>query len=400
MKTVAIIVAGGTGIRAAVGSTFGQVSEPKQFRPLGGRPMIDRAIVPFLDHPRVDAVIVVIHGDWVDRYHGVIGERDGLLAPVPGGATRQASVLAGLEALADARPDRVLIHDAARPFVTATVIDRVLDGLDQSAGVIPALPVVDTLKRSGADGTIAETVDRRGLFAAQTPQGFAFDRILDAHRRASSADQEFTDDASIAEWAGLPVVLVTGDPANRKMTTPEDFEMAEMQLAQPGPNAETRVGTGFDVHRFAPGGAVTLCGITIAHDFGLLGHSDADVGLHALTDALLGAIGDGDIGSHFPPSDTQWKAAPSDQFLRHAGDLVARRGGAIVNVDVTLICESPKVGPHREAMRARIADILAIAVERVSVKATTSEGLGFTGRREGIAAQAVATVSLQSVMPS
>jgi 2-C-methyl-D-erythritol 4-phosphate cytidylyltransferase / 2-C-methyl-D-erythritol 2,4-cyclodiphosphate synthase len=396
MKTIAIIVAGGTGTRAIVGSRVGQVSEPKQFRLLGGRPMIDRAITPFLDHPRVDAVLVVINGDWMDRYHSVVGEREGLLAPVPGGATRQASVCAGLEAVAPISPDKVLIHDAARPFVSATLIDRTLDGLDHSTGAIPAFPVTDTLKRSKGDGLIAETVDRHNLFAAQTPQGFGFAEILNAHRRARSLDSEFTDDASIAEWAGLPVALVTGDPANGKMTTPEDFEMAEMLLARHAPHPETRVGTGFDVHRFAPGGAVTLCGITIPHDFGLLGHSDADVGLHALTDALLGAIGDGDIGSHFPPSDPQWKAAASDQFLRHAAGLVARRGGAIVNVDVTLICESPKIGRHREAMRARIADILAITVERVSVKATTSEGLGFTGRREGIAAQAVATISVSS----
>ena len=233
----------------------------------------------------------------------------------------------------------------------------------------------------------------RSNTAWQTPQGFRFAEILSLHRRAADIAHDFTDDASIAEWAGLPVALVPGDAVNRKLTTPEDFEMAEAMLGMRGA-VETRVGTGFDVHKFADGDFVTLCGIEIPHAQGLLGHSDADVGLHALTDALLGAIGDGDIGSHFPPSDPQWKAAASHIFLRHAGDLVTKRGGTIVNADVTLICEAPKIGPHRDAMRARISEILGIAIDRVSVKATTSEGLGFTGRREGIAAQAVATVSL------
>ncbi|MCT8974169.1 bifunctional 2-C-methyl-D-erythritol 4-phosphate cytidylyltransferase/2-C-methyl-D-erythritol 2,4-cyclodiphosphate synthase [Microbaculum marinisediminis] len=387
MTTIAVIVAGGTGTRASVGDG----PEPKQFRLIGGRSVVARAVAALLDHPRVDAVQVVVREGWQDRLATEISDRDGLLPAVPGGATRQASVRAGLEAIAGHAPDRVLIHDAARPFVSSAVIDRVLDGLDGPPGAIPALPVADTLKRAESKGTISATVDRDGLFAAQTPQGFRFPEILKAHRRAATIDRDFTDDAAIAEWAGIPVTLVAGDPANRKLTTPEDFAMAEALL---GIARETRVGTGYDVHRFAEGDFVTLCGIEIAHDRGLLGHSDADVGLHALTDAILGAIADGDIGNHFPPSDPQWKAAASDIFLSHAAGLIAARGGTIVHADVTLICETPKIGPHRDAMRARIADILAIAIERVSVKATTSEGLGFTGRREGIAAQAVATVSL------
>jgi len=356
--------------------------------------MIERAVRPFLDHPDIDAVLIVIKAGWEEELRDTIGTHAKLMPPVSGGGSRQASVRTGLEALTDLGPDRVLIHDAARPFVAPDIIDRVLVALGDHVGAIPVLPVADTLKRATPQETIAETVDRRGLFAAQTPQGFAYSPILTAHRHAADIGDDFTDDASIAEWAGLDVALVAGDPANRKMTTPEDFDMAETHLGAEAAARETRTGTGFDVHRFGPGDSVILCGITIPYPQGLLGHSDADVGLHALTDGLLGAIADGDIGSHFPPSDPKWKAAASDQFLRYAADRVAQRDGRIVNVDVTLICEAPKIGPHRDAMRERIAAILCISVDRVSVKATTSEQLGFTGRREGIAAQAVASVSL------
>jgi 2-C-methyl-D-erythritol 4-phosphate cytidylyltransferase/2-C-methyl-D-erythritol 2,4-cyclodiphosphate synthase len=299
----------------------------------------------------------------------------------------------GLECLASHAPRTVLIHDGARPFVADAVIDRVLDALDSSAGAIAALPVTDTLKR-GANGLIDGTVARAGLWRAQTPQGFRFAEILAAHRKF--AGQELTDDAAVAERAGLPVALVEGTPENIKVTTQDDLARAESWLAGV---TETRVGQGFDVHRFGPGDHVTLCGIAVPHEAGLRGHSDADVGLHALTDAILGALGAGDIGQHFPPTDPRWKDADSGVFLRHAGDLAAQAGGRIRHLDVTLICERPKIGPHRTAMTARIAELLGIEVGRISVKATTTEGLGFTGRGEGIAAQAIATLSLPANLP-
>lgn len=282
----------------------------------------------------------------------------------------------------------MLIHDAARPFVGADVISRVLAALESAPGAIPALAVTDTLKRAESDGgTIMETVERTGLWRAQTPQGFRFQAIKDAHRRF--ADTDLTDDAAVAERAGLDVALVAGEEDNVKLTTQEDLHRAERRL---GMSTESRTGFGTDVHRFGPGDHVPICGVAIPFRSGLAGHSDADVGLHAITDAVLGAIAAGDIGKHFPPSDPRWKGASSDIFLRHAGRLVAEAGGRITNIDVTIICEQPKIGPHRDAMIARIAGILAIAPSRVSVKATTTERLGFTGREEGIAAQAVATV--------
>ena len=309
-----------------------------------------------------------------------------------GGETRQASVLLGLEALAGTAPDLVLIHDAARPFVSAAVIGRVVDALASRSGAIAALPVVDSLKTSGGASTIRGSIDRAGLWRAQTPQGFAFGPILDAHRAAASAGRhDFTDDAAVAEWAGMEVALVLGEERNVKLTTREDMDMAERMLAA---SAEPRTGTGFDVHRLVAGDGVWLCGVRVPHDHALEGHSDADVGLHALTDALLGAIGDGDIGQHFPPSDPQWKGASSATFLADAARRVAAAGGRITNVDVTIMAEAPKVAPHRDAMRAAIADILGIDVARVSIKATTTEGLGFVGRREGIAASAVATLMI------
>ncbi len=397
MTVAALIVAAGRGSRAA-----GAGELPKQYAVLAGSTVLGRSIEVFAGHRQVDTLSVVIHGDDAAAYAEVIvsaspSARAKLTPPVIGGATRQASVLCGLEALALDVSSRVLIHDAARPFVTAVAIDRVLEGLDRTNGAIAAMPLADTLKRAGMQGRIAETVDRNGLWRAQTPQGFRYQVILEAHRRAASQGLDaFTDDAAIAEWAGLDVLLVEGGESNVKLTTAGDIAMAR-RLLENGSDVgarETRSGTGFDVHRFAPGSSVWLCGVEIPHTARLEGHSDADVGLHALTDALLGAIGAGDIGMHFPPSDMQWKGAASHVFLRHAADLVAKRGGRIVNVDVTILAEAPRVGPHREAMCRRMAEVLALDVERVSVKATTTEGLGFTGRREGIAAMATANVEL------
>ncbi|MBU1209800.1 MAG: bifunctional 2-C-methyl-D-erythritol 4-phosphate cytidylyltransferase/2-C-methyl-D-erythritol 2,4-cyclodiphosphate synthase [Alphaproteobacteria bacterium] len=395
VKTVALIVAAGRGTRAAASS-----GAPKQYADLAGRPLLSYAIAAFLDHPGICSVKVVIHRDDAAEYAGVAAAfGDRLAPPVVGGATRQESVLRGLQALAGQRVERVLIHDAARPFVSSGIIEGVLRGLDEHDGAIAAVQVADTLKQANASGIIAATVPRQSLWRAQTPQGFRFDDILRAHCRAAAEGcSEFTDDASIAEWAGLRVALTEGSNRNEKITTAEDLEMAQRLMAAETARAtEIRTGTGFDVHRFAPGNEVWLCGVAIPNDFRLEGHSDADVGLHALTDSILGAIGDGDIGAHFPPSDPQWKGAASQRFLSDAARRVAERGGSIVNVDVTLLCELPKIGPHRDAMRKAIAEILELDIGRVGVKATTTEGLGFTGRREGIAAMASASVRLPIV---
>ncbi len=381
----ALVVAAGRGHR------FG-AELPKQFLPLAGKPVLRHALEAFAAHPAIADVQAVIHPDDRDLYEDAAAGLD-LRPPANGGATRQDSVRLGLEALADMAPQRVLIHDAARPFVSGEIIDRVLAGLDGHPGIIPAVPVADTLKRVEG-GAISGTVDRAGLWRAQTPQGFRYADIMAAH--ADLAGRELTDDAALLEAAGLAVGVVEGEERNFKITSKDDMERAEGLLA--GGRRETRCGTGFDVHRFGPpvpgGLTIQLCGVAVPHDRALLGHSDADVGLHAITDAILGALGQGDIGSHFPPSDPQWKGADSAVFLRSAGELAAARGGRIVHLDVTLICEAPKVGPRREAMVARIAEILELDPGRVSVKATTSEGLGFTGRREGIAAQATASLDL------
>ena len=379
--TVALIVAAGRGNR------FGGAG-PKQYAPLGGRPLLRHSLERFRRHPGIAVVQAVIHADDQRLYAEAAAGLD-LAGPTVGGASRQESVRRGLEHITVLAPERVLIHDAARPFVDAGTIDRVLAALTAAPGAIAALPVTDTLKR-GAGEQVIGTVPREDLWRAQTPQGFRFAEILAAHRAAAGA--ELTDDAAVAEQAGLAVALVDGAADNIKITTAEDLARAERWLA--AQQGETRVGSGFDVHRFAPGDHVMLCGVRIAHDAGLLGHSDADVGLHALTDALLGAIAAGDIGSNFPPGEARWRGAESAVFLRHAAGLVAARGGRIAHVDVTLICERPKVGPHRASMAARVAEVLGIEAERVSIKATTTEGLGFTGRGEGIAAQATATVRL------
>jgi len=377
MSFSAVVVAAGAGLRAGPG-------EPKVWRMLGGRPIIRWSVEGLLSAGAREVVVVVAR----DR----LGDVDEALAglanwkAVTGGRTRADSVQAGLAAITAGRTQPVLVHDAARPFVTREHVGRLLAALDLADGAVPVLPVPDTLKRG--DGLVDETVSREGLWRAQTPQAFRFGRLKAAYRRWP-VSEEPTDDASVMERAGGHVAMVAGDPMLMKLTYPEDFLLAE-QLA--GSRRIVRAGLGIDAHRFGPGKVVWLCGIRIEHELGLVGHSDADVGLHALTDAILGAIGEGDIGEHFPPSDPRWKGASSDQFLRHAVSLVARQGGRILNADLTLVCERPKVKPHRQAMRERIAELLQIPLGRVSVKATTTEGMGFTGREEGLMAQAVVSV--------
>jgi 2-C-methyl-D-erythritol 4-phosphate cytidylyltransferase/2-C-methyl-D-erythritol 2,4-cyclodiphosphate synthase len=391
MLNAVLIVAAGRGTRAATTSGL-----PKQYASIAGEAALTRVLKTFLGHSAIGLAQVVIHPHDRALYDAAVAGLSGPLAPpVWGGKARQESVRAGLLALKAASPEHVLIHDAARPFVTHAVIDRVLGALRHHAGAIAALPVADTLKRAGAHGLIAETVERGDLWRAQTPQGFRFPTILAAHEAAAAAGRsDFMDDAAIAEWAGLAVALVRGEERNFKLTGAEDLIVAESLIANARVTPDVRTGTGFDVHRFAPGDHVWLCGVKIPHTHTLEGHSDADVGLHALTDALLGALGAGDIGQHFPPSDPHWRGAASHVFLRDAVRRVAERGGRISNVDVTLLCEAPMIAPHREAMRTEIAAILGIEVGRVGVKATTTEGLGFTGRREGIAAAATATIVL------
>jgi 2-C-methyl-D-erythritol 4-phosphate cytidylyltransferase/2-C-methyl-D-erythritol 2,4-cyclodiphosphate synthase len=384
-RTAAILVAAGRGLRAGAGG-------PKQYRVIGGQTVIYRAMQAFCDHPQVFAVQPVVNPDdsamFNEAARGLRHE-----APVAGGATRQASVHAGLEALAAQRPDIVLIHDAARPFVSSAVISRAIEAAKRTGAAVPTVAVTDTIKQVGAAGNVEATPDRATLRIAQTPQAFRFDVILEAHRRAAREGRsDFTDDAAIAEWAGLTVATFEGDPANMKLTTPEDFVREEARLG--AMLGDIRTGTGYDVHAFGDGDHVMICGVRVPHNRGFLAHSDGDVGLHALVDAILGALADGDIGSHFPPSDAKWKGASSDRFLKYAIDRVTARGGRIANLEVTLICERPKIGPLRDTMRARIAEISGIDVSRIAVKATTSERLGFTGREEGIAATASATIRL------
>lgn len=381
MTVTALIVAAGRGLR--VGGEL-----PKQYLPLLGEPLLRHTARHFLSMPAVDHIRFVINPDDRDLYDQAVLGLD-LLEPVAGGAERQDSVLNGLESLIDQGTSKILIHDCARPFPPEDAINQCLKILDEAQAAIVAMPVADTLKRDQS-GICGETVERAGLWRAQTPQAFRFQAILNAHREAKGL--KLTDDAAVAERAGIKVHLVTGSEDNFKVTNPEDLARAERLLMSK--LMDVRCAGGFDVHKFGPGSFVTLCGIEIPHSHGLVGHSDADVGLHALTDALLGTIGAGDIGQHFPPTDEKWRGANSDQFLAHAGHLVRQKGGMIAHVDITLICERPKVGPHRPKMVERVAQILAISPDRVSIKATTTEELGFTGRREGIAAQAQATVRL------
>ena len=377
MSFSAVIVAAGEGLRAGPG-------EPKAWRALGGRPIV-RWSVEGLLAAGAHEVVVVVAPDRLGSADEALAGLGGWTA-VAGGRTRAESVLAGLDAL-KADPDQaVLIHDAARPFVSKAHVDRLLPALGLADGAIPTLPVPDTLKRG--DGVVAETVSRDGLWRAQTPQAFRLGRLRAAYM-AWPTGEEPTDDASVVERAGGRVAMVAGDPMLMKLTYPEDFMLAEQLSAG---RRIVRMGQGIDAHRFGAGDAVWLGGVRIPHEMGLIGHSDADCGLHALTDAVLGAIADGDIGEHFPPSDPQWRGVSSDRFLLHAVSRVAAKGGRILNADLTLICERPKIRPHRDAMRGRIAELLGLPIDRVSVKATTTEGMGFTGREEGLMAQAVVAV--------
>lgn len=389
-KSIAVVVvAAGRGERASRDGNF----DPKQYRQIAGKAVLSHTIEAFLGYPAVSMVVPVIHADHVERYDALGLRDERLIPPVIGGASRQASVLEGLKALAPKRPDLVLIHDAARPLVSPDLIGDVVAVLDSYDGALPALPVTDTIKRTLDGREIVGTEDRSKLAAAQTPQGFRFGQIFSAHMRASTIRRDFTDDAEIAEWAGLRVAMVMGSQDNFKITHPEDFARAEQIILGERP-METRIGTGFDVHPFDEGDAVWLGGVRIPHTAKLKGHSDADVALHALTDAILGAIGEGDIGVHFPPSDMQWKGAASTIFLKHAGFLVAQRGGRIVNLDVTIVCEAPRIASHVPAMCKVIGETLGIDSSRIAVKATTSERLGFTGREEGIVAMASASVEV------
>ncbi|MES2473552.1 MAG: bifunctional 2-C-methyl-D-erythritol 4-phosphate cytidylyltransferase/2-C-methyl-D-erythritol 2,4-cyclodiphosphate synthase [Pseudomonadota bacterium] len=375
-RLAVLIVAAGKGERAGMGL-------PKQYESLAGEPMLRRTVRAFAGLP-----VQVVIGQGQQELAGRALAGLDLPAPVTGGATRQESVRLGLDALAQQAPDFVLIHDAARPLISREVIDAVVKALENGAdGALPMVAASDTLRRREGDGRWT-IVPRENLYRAQTPQGFVYAKIAAAHR--AHAAQDVTDDVALAELAGMRIEMVEGEEKNIKVTRKEDFALAESFLGV----GDVRTATGYDVHKFTDGDHIWLCGLKVPHSHGLEGHSDADVGLHAITDALLGCIGEGDIGQHFPPTDERWRGAASWKFLDHAASLVRAKGGVINHVDVTLICERPKVGPHRDAMKARIAEILKIETSRVSVKATTTEGLGFTGRREGIAAQAIATVKL------
>jgi 2-C-methyl-D-erythritol 4-phosphate cytidylyltransferase/2-C-methyl-D-erythritol 2,4-cyclodiphosphate synthase len=381
MPRIALLI-----VAAGSGSRFGD-DIPKQYLPLRGVPILCRSIEAFAHRSDVMATQIVIGSEHGEMFHRAAAGLK-LLPPVAGADTRSHSVFHGLQALSVHRPDFVLIHDAARPLVSRALVDRVITALESGAdAAIPLLPVVDTLKTRN-DGRW-KTVPRDGLLRAQTPQGFRFDAILAAHRKFGH--ESVTDDMAMAELAGLKIEAVAGEERNLKITTRDDMAFAEKLL---GDAAEFRTGLGFDAHRFAAGDHVWLCGVKIAHDKTLEGHSDADAGLHALTDAILGTIGEGDIGQHFPPGDPKWRGANSAQFLEHAMALLRAKGGSLANADVTLICERPKIGPHRDAMRARIAEITGMDASRISVKATTTEGMGFTGRGEGLAAQAIVAVRL------
>jgi 2-C-methyl-D-erythritol 4-phosphate cytidylyltransferase / 2-C-methyl-D-erythritol 2,4-cyclodiphosphate synthase len=384
-RVAAVVVAGGRGLRAG-----GEI--PKQYRTIAGVPVIRSALAAFDLHPEVGVVQPVIHGEDADAFaRAATGLK--VLSPVLGGETRQGSVRAGLDALAPLEPEIVLVHDAARPFASAALVSRAIAAAVEAGAAVPALAVSDTVKQVDGAGRVTATLDRSQLVTVQTPQAFLFPLLREVHRRAAAAGREdFTDDASLAEWAGIAVSVFAGERANVKLTTPDDFARAEAERL--AALADVRTGSGFDVHAFGEGDHVMLGGVRIPHTRGVVSHSDGDVALHAITDAVLGALADGDIGQHFPPSDPQWRGASSHRFLAFACARVHAREGMIAHIDVTVVCETPRVGPHRDAMRARIADIAGISHDRVAIKATTSETLGFTGRREGIVAMATATVRL------
>lgn len=388
MTVAAVIVAGGSGLRAGG-------ERPKQYQLIGGRPVIWWTCRAFLDHPRIDHVQAVIGEGHEDMFRAAT-EGLQLAQPVIGGAQRQESCRIGIEAVARHAPSLVLIHDAARPFVAASLIDDVLDQLERVPAVVPGLPVAETLKFAPG-GLVSRTVDRASIWSAQTPQGFRFAPILEAYRRADAEQAaNLTDDASVAERAGLAISMIAGRPENQKLTTAEDMlradrDMTAVQLQQ---RPDIRVGQGIDIHAFEEGDAVMLCGVAIPHIQRLAGHSDADVALHALTDAILGAIGEGDIGVHFPPSDGRWKNAPSRIFLQHAMELLAARGGIVAHVDLTILAEAPKISPHIGVMKASLAPLLHVDAGRIAIKATTTETLGAIGRREGMMAFATATIRL------
>ena len=385
----AVVVAAGRGVRAA-----GIV--PKQYRFVRGAPVIRHALSVFVDHPEIDFVQSVIHRDDAAAFaEATAGLK--LRPAVFGGATRQNSVRSGLEAIEKEQPRIVLVHDAARPFTSPALIS---DAIAAGAGgaAIPGLALTDTIKEVDAAGRIVDTLDRGRLRAVQTPQAFLYDRLLAAHRRAFTAGRDdFTDDAALAEWAGIAVTVFAGEAGNMKLTTEEDF--ARVMAADWAALADVRTATGYDVHAFADGDHVWLGGVRIPHTRALSGHSDADVALHAVVDAILGALADGDIGAHFPPTDPQWRGAPSVKFLAFAVERVRQRGGRIAHLDITIVCEEPRIGSHRDAMRSRIAEIVGIGIDRVAVKATTNEKLGFIGRHEGIAALATATIRLPAGAP-
>jgi 2-C-methyl-D-erythritol 4-phosphate cytidylyltransferase/2-C-methyl-D-erythritol 2,4-cyclodiphosphate synthase len=388
-----VIVAAGRGSR--VGDEV-----PKQFRPLGGQTPLRLALAAFSSHPAVTLVQPVIHSDDGDRYTQAAAGLD-VLPPAHGGRTRQASVLAGLDALAtqgaEATPEIVLVHDAARPFVSAALIDRSIAAAREFCAAVPVLGINDAIKLVDGAGKITGVIERGNVRRAQTPQAFKFQPLHEAHRKAAADGRhDFADDAALAQWAGLKVHVFEGEPSNIKLTTPEDFARAEAMML--GTLGDLRTGSGLDVHAFGSVGSagdhVMLGGLRVPHDRGLIGHSDADVVLHAVVDAILGALADGDIGAHFPPSDPRWRGASSDRFVAFAIERLQARGGRIAHLDINIVCEVPRIGPHRDAMRASIARLCQLGIERVAVKATTSEGLGFTGRGEGIAAFATVTVRL------
>jgi len=387
MKRAVIIVASGRGTRA------GTTAPPKQFVTISGKPLLAYTLAPFLGDDRIDAVQVVINKDHRAYYEAAIQHVPNahkLLAAVVGGDTRQASVRHGLLALGEHKPDYVFIHDGVRPFISSQLLGRLIDACKDDACVLPAVPVRGTLKKADS-GIVVHTLTREDVYEAQTPQAFPYEAVSLAHENAVSAGEaQFTDDASIMEWAGYPIQIVHGDDLNIKVTYPTDFTVVKALLS----NRETRIGQGYDVHRFAAGDHVTLCGVKIPHTHKLDGHSDADVALHAVTDALLGTIGEGDIGVHFPPSEAQWKDAASEQFVVFAAQKVREAGGEISNVDLAIVAEEPKITPYRLEMQQNLARMLGIAPNRVGVKATTNERMGFIGRKEGIAALATASVML------